>query len=383
MPSILGARQRRPRARRGRARRASADVNSIASKPAAAAAATLVAESSVKTVRAGSSPNRSLSSANIARVGLRQPTSPGDQHVLEQPDRRRGGLGEVERLGGPVGQAEEPDARAPQVPHQRAVPGTGPGQRVREVLDVQVQRGQVLGRGMRELAPRVGPGTPGVLLVVERREVDVRRRTRAPPRRPGARRTAGRVPPDEHVAQVEDHGRSGRSSAAPPGPAATRTVPPSRRALRTASEAARARASAAPHGAARARSPARRARASLPSRAPRPARPQHLERPAGRPGGRGVSTASRGPVTAAMRTAGGSASSARSASSREASPTGSQRTSACVARSSASPTSSTTAALVDGRTSAAAVSQRRSASGSRPQRRPGGAHRGVEQQAAA
>ena len=54
-----------------------------------------------------------------------------------------------------------------------------------------------------------------------------------------------------------------------------------------------------------------------------------------------VSTASRGPVTEAIRTAGGRASSTRSASSREAYPEGSQRTSACVTRSSASPTSTT------------------------------------------
>ncbi|CAM5483327.1 hypothetical protein SFUMM280S_05026 [Streptomyces fumanus] len=84
---------------------------------------------------------------------------------------------------------------------------------------------------------------------------------------------------------------------------------------------------------------------------------------------RNSATASPGPETAAIRDTGGNPSSARSASSRTAWPTGSQRTSACTGRRVGSATMTTVPPADCGRTSADAASQRRSASS--PARRSG------------
>ena len=101
-PRCAAARRRAP-ARS--VRRASAVVNRTASNPAAAPAATFVAESSVNTVRSGRRPNRSRQQREDPWVGLRDPDLARDQHVLEQPDRGCRRLGEVERLRRPVGEA--------------------------------------------------------------------------------------------------------------------------------------------------------------------------------------------------------------------------------------------------------------------------------------
>lgn len=84
---------------------------------------------------------------------------------------------------------------------------------------------------------------------------------------------------------------------------------------------------------------------------------------------RKAASASGGPVTAAIRETGGKPSSARSASSRRAWPTGSQRTSAWTGRSVGSATMTTVPPSGCPLTSEAAAVQRRSASS--PARRSG------------
>ena len=224
--------------------------------------------------------------------------------------------------------------------------------------------------------PRLRPRPSGVLVVVERREVDVAKNASTSSRsiRPtngpyGSHRTST-CPRSKTTASTLIRGPPDRAGRARCRPRAVRCGPPA-----TPRGTGRARH---PGSAGRGRARGPRARATPPARRPAPGRaPRAAARRAGR---RGVSTASRGPVTEAIRTVGGSASSARSASSRDAYPAGSQRTSAWVARSSASPTSRTTPPSDADRTSAAAVNHRRSASSPGPQRRARGADRRVQQQ---
>ena len=234
-------------------------VNRTASNPAAAPAATFAAESSTNTVRSGRRPNRSRQQREDPRVRLGDADLARDQHVLEQPDRGRRRLGEVERLGRPVGEAEQPDAERAQVAHQLA-PTPAPARRACRRSARRTGPAPAGARARSRRGPPARPPTdrPASCWWLNARKSKSTRN--ASTSRAGSRPTNGpaRVPPDEDVAEVEhdrvDHPRSAGSSW-------TRTVPPSRRALRTASDAASARASARRWRAARGRGPGRPARA--------------------------------------------------------------------------------------------------------------------------